>query len=447
MTPSRPSEHGTPLVENQPDRLDGWKQIAEYIGRSDRQAKRWADEEGMPVYRDPGGEKGRVYALRHEIDDWRAGRAKSINGASAAVPLPRALGRRITPAALAVTILAGGFIAIWWYSNSSGPASQIVRVSILGRKFTALDEAGKINWSYTLPNEGLDVGSRQPGISHIEDLDGDGRKEVLISTPSGTVIPYDRGVDESRLFCFDETGRLRWSFEFKETLTFVRRAFEPPWHIRQWLIYGPPGRKRLVLALHHNTWWPSVVVVLSSSGRVVGKFVNSGIVVALASLSSASGPKLLLGGVSNEHRAGILAVIDAEIPSGHSPDRVGSEFECKNCPRGSPLKYFVFPRSDINETRDDHNRVFDIDIQDNQVIARTYEDLHRGLVGIYEFSCDLRLQHPSYSDGYWEIHRELQREGKIRHSKEYCPAKQGPGTVRIWNPQDGWSDARTATAR
>jgi len=53
------------------DRLDGWKEVARYIGRGVRTAQRWEKVLDLPVHRirASGGEV--VFAYRSEIDGWR----------------------------------------------------------------------------------------------------------------------------------------------------------------------------------------------------------------------------------------------------------------------------------------------------------------------------------------------------------------------------------------
>lgn len=57
--------------------LNGWKAIADYLGRNQSTVKRWAAEGGLPVHR-PQGAAGRkgvpVYAFSHELDAWLKGR-------------------------------------------------------------------------------------------------------------------------------------------------------------------------------------------------------------------------------------------------------------------------------------------------------------------------------------------------------------------------------------
>ena len=54
-------------------RLDGWKAIANFLGRERTTAIRWANGRGLPVHRVPGGRTGTVYALRSELEAWLSG--------------------------------------------------------------------------------------------------------------------------------------------------------------------------------------------------------------------------------------------------------------------------------------------------------------------------------------------------------------------------------------
>ena len=51
-------------------RLDGWKDIAAYLGKAERTVKRWETNRGLPVHRVPGGAKASVYAYSDELDEW-----------------------------------------------------------------------------------------------------------------------------------------------------------------------------------------------------------------------------------------------------------------------------------------------------------------------------------------------------------------------------------------
>ena len=51
------------------DRLESWKAIARYLGRSVRTVRRWEQQEGLPVHRLMHQSQASVYAFRQELDD------------------------------------------------------------------------------------------------------------------------------------------------------------------------------------------------------------------------------------------------------------------------------------------------------------------------------------------------------------------------------------------
>lgn len=59
------------------EQLDSWKQIARYLNRSVRTARRWEKVEGLPVHRHRHSVLGSVFALRSEVDAWRRARASA----------------------------------------------------------------------------------------------------------------------------------------------------------------------------------------------------------------------------------------------------------------------------------------------------------------------------------------------------------------------------------
>jgi Tol biopolymer transport system component len=90
--------------------LESWKEIAAYLQRDVRTAKRWEKSEGLPVRRHLHQARSSVYAYVSELDGWRAGRRP------AAEPVP--LWRRPLPTVsfalvlllLVVTVGSGPYI-------------------------------------------------------------------------------------------------------------------------------------------------------------------------------------------------------------------------------------------------------------------------------------------------------------------------------------------------
>jgi tetratricopeptide (TPR) repeat protein len=58
-------------------RLDAWKSIAGYLGRTCRTVQRWHAEYGLPIHR-LGGDKGSIFAYSDELDDWMRNRGRRL---------------------------------------------------------------------------------------------------------------------------------------------------------------------------------------------------------------------------------------------------------------------------------------------------------------------------------------------------------------------------------
>ena len=72
------------------DRLDSWKEIAEYLNRGVRTVQRWERTAGLPVRRVPSA-RGAVFAFEAELDRWwRAHSPQLLSGRDDALPFPGA---------------------------------------------------------------------------------------------------------------------------------------------------------------------------------------------------------------------------------------------------------------------------------------------------------------------------------------------------------------------
>src|SRR5687767_5613687 len=67
------------------DRLDSWKEIADYLKRGVRTAQRWESEASLPVHR-VSPDRGVVFAYRSELDGWWRNRASTSGDAAMAAP-------------------------------------------------------------------------------------------------------------------------------------------------------------------------------------------------------------------------------------------------------------------------------------------------------------------------------------------------------------------------
>jgi len=140
MTPV--NQHpASPRAGNSGERLDSWKEIAAYLGRTERTVRRWEDSEGLPVHRLQHEKRGSVFAYRAELDQWWESR-KAVVEQDAKEPAtnnepsrsaePVTSGSRQWWLAAAVTVLAlGAGIAMWALGPHPGAASQIHSIAVL----------------------------------------------------------------------------------------------------------------------------------------------------------------------------------------------------------------------------------------------------------------------------------------------------------------------------
>jgi len=68
--PLAPHDTASAPIATRRARLDSWKEIADYLGKSERTAKRWERERSLPVHHVPGHGHGSVYAFAAELDEW-----------------------------------------------------------------------------------------------------------------------------------------------------------------------------------------------------------------------------------------------------------------------------------------------------------------------------------------------------------------------------------------
>ena len=76
------------------ERLDSWKRLAQYLGRSERTVRRWEQDEGLPVHRLQHGSGISVYAYSQELDDWMEDRSDHPSPLETENTLPSLMVRR-----------------------------------------------------------------------------------------------------------------------------------------------------------------------------------------------------------------------------------------------------------------------------------------------------------------------------------------------------------------
>ena len=119
-------------------RLEGWKEIAGYVGRTVRTVQRWEQSEGLPIHRHQHQSLGSVYAQPEELDRWIAGRRESASNGFAesepavvAAPPPPEVRKprrwiRAGTSAAALAVIASAIWLTAWRPHATKPVWLLV---------------------------------------------------------------------------------------------------------------------------------------------------------------------------------------------------------------------------------------------------------------------------------------------------------------------------------
>lgn len=418
------------MAERATNRLEGWKEIADYLRRDVRTAIRWHKERGMPVHRVPGGKGGGVFAHPHELDAW-------LDPAKAEGWRPEAGGKGsrrqwVWAAGVAMaTVLALAGLLVYYLYRPGEP----VRVTFAGRKMLAWDEKERVAWEYEFPQTVLWPPSELRQPVQIVDLDGDGRPEVLASVAFADVTNINTARE---LYCFSSKGKLLWQYRPQLVLDAPDRHYEGPWTFLAILTVPHQGTARIWVSVGDSLWWPGFVASLDAKGHATVRFINGGHPFVLNHVNTAGGSFLLAGGVNNEYNSAFLAVLKEDQDPASSPQTPGSRYTARQFPTGRPLRYILFPRSEINRVNGEpYNDVRRIDVLGRRIRVVTSE---KPVSGIYDLSPDFEIQSAVWSSSYPDVHRRYEREGAIAHRYEDCPERVGPRKISVWDAENGWRD-------
>lgn len=340
--------------------------------------------------------------------------------------------------ALAVTISAG-----WWRwragaaERDAGPLTADMTPNAI----VARGSRGVELWRHTLPASERVV--PVDGQEHAALVFSGQRGGVLAGSGYRVLLP-DNGSANGLLFWFAPDGRLQRTFSFADRPTFgAGGGYAPLWVIANFRGEEASGSRRIAVAAHHYHWWPGIVTVLDERFERLGTFVNPGWIERLHWISP---ERLIVTGFSDARDGGMIALLNARALNGQAPAFGDAAFRCTSCGPDVPLRYVIMPRSEVNRiTTSRFNRAL-VEPSGDRLVVRTVEvPSSDGSVfdAVYEFTPTLDLLRASYSDRYWDLHRTLEIEGRIRHTRAQCPDRDGPRQIETWEPHTGWTTIRT----
>lgn len=298
----------------------------------------------------------------------------------------------------------------------------------------ARDAAGAEQWRYLFPS-----GERAERVySHPESVEPRQQAGAGFLAATGLFVDNTETVRGGELIWLTSDGAPQRTFAFDDRLTFTAGEYGAPWGVTDFREDDTTDTGRVALSAHHYTWWPSMVTVIDETGQRHGTFVNAGWIERVHWLSP---DQLLVAGFSNPRDGGVAAILDVNALDGQSPDTGDAQYRCSTCGGGQPLRYVVMPRTEVNRASQSRFNRARLQIFPDRILVHTLEMTVSDVEfadALYEFTPSLDLIGASFSTRYWEMHKKLEAEGKLDHTREQCPDRDGPREIQVWEQATGW---------
>jgi hypothetical protein len=398
---------------NPKQELASWKEIADHIGVNVRTAQKWEKTRALPVRRLPG-QKGRVYAIPDDLDRWKAAvgeRPRWWNDSAV-----------LRWYASAVTLVAVA-LAAWMVSERAarlrpGPPS-LFRAEF--QTLVVMDASNRELWNHTF-SAPFEPRAYEGGLGSLRtafaDVDNDAHVELLFSYYSNR--SQTEGVP---LYCFSDTGRVKWKFAPGRAVSDARRTYAGPYIVTALAVVDLGGSLGRVIALANRdaVYHPSQFTILDGRGKPAGEYWHSGHLdnMAFTDLDGDGVKEVLLSGVNNGYAAGVVVALDPRDFTGASFQGEASPQQIRGFPLHKERAVVLFPRSCMNRKLAPYNMAHELFVAGGQIRVHVQEAGETGYPGefvIYNLDRKLNCVHAEVSDSFVTTHRRLQGVRVLDHS-------------------------------
>lgn len=460
--------------------LNGWKEIAGYLGKSPRTVQRWERDLGLPIRRIPTPDGGAiVFAVAADLETWRAARQESgtetddgaridegVTETAPAVPpaspfepaLPAApvlaateppssegrwpgAWRRPVPvwfaALLAVTC---GAFGLWLGART--PASGVPATwDHDGRYLRTFTQGGRQLWSHdfgrpvTRPSQFTREGS------YSVDVNGDSLPELIVPVRYAPTVT-ETSAESDAVVAFDRSGRIVWRVQPSLSLQDGSQTFHGPWYAYDVIAGVTPEGPRTWVAFNHHTWWPGFVVEVDPQGRQRVFAMMAGRIHGLTFWRTADRGLLSVAGALRSTQTGTEAAsMFADVGSAPVswPAEGPDHLDCEGCPTADPLAVIRLPASHVERAlilRPAYMFRGKETPRGLQLPVR--EQFGRGT--IVTITPTLEVLSVDRTDLFWTAHTEEDASRLIGHSAADCPDRSHVLPVFQWSRAKGWDE-------
>jgi hypothetical protein len=421
--------------------------------------QRWERDLGLPVHRIKTPDAGSiVYALKSEVDAWR-NRQEQLAAASIAaegaadietephtddaigaeqanrsdVPRWRAWLVAPVPAWIALA-LAGVAVTAVVYAGAGSRTGTPAVWEYEGRELRAYTDGGRTLWAHSFERV-VSRPTSMRGRGMLADVDATGREDLLV--PVRFAAPLGATDESDAVVAFRADGSVIWSLQPALKLSTASEIFEGPWRVHD-ITSGMTTRgPRTWIAYSHHTWWPGFVIEVDPDGSWRLKYVQPGRVYSLTYWRTTTGTWLVAGGTLNEASSASAAVIDVDGLPARWEDE-GPALECPTCTGGLPAAMLLIPTSEVTTAMfRPYGWVAGSRVEPAGVQLVLNDGFGNGTLAT--LSERLQITSVARSDQYWQMHQDLEKQGRLTHPVTECPEHEEPLNIRRRTPADGWS--------
>ncbi|MGQ9801953.1 MAG: hypothetical protein ACUVRL_09875 [Candidatus Saccharicenans sp.] len=198
----------------------------------------------------------------------------------------------------------------------------------------------------------------------LRDLEGDGEEEILVS---GDYLSEEKV--SSELFCLKKSGKLLWSYRPGRKVKTLTDEFSNHFLIKRFETadFNLQSREKSILLIaNHVTWYPTQILLLNSTGKLLGEYWHAGHLgrsaLLIEDLDEDGWKEIIVGGTNNDFQQACLLVLDPRNISGCSPSSGNPDFQFADLQAGTQEYYLLLPRTTINQTMGLRNYTVSIEL-------------------------------------------------------------------------------------
>ncbi len=277
---------------------------------------------------------------------------------------------------------------------------------------------------------------------YIDDLDSDGRNEVLL-----TSFGDKKGVSD-KLYCYNHDGSLRWSISLgKPTIYNEGKYPDDVYSVSDiWAgIFDSSGSKK-ILTISHTNHYSTFVNILNTRGSIQGEYLHIGTIWNMGVIWNREMNKyyILLAGTHNGFHSPVVILLDPANINGVSLQENSHRLLSPSLPQAQEVCYVRFPPSAVRQYIQAPVNPYailhsyygtKIKVITTELPRNILKDIHieGDAVLLYSFNESLQPQYVNTSTSYDDVHDLLRRRGDITVPLDSAYKRQLLSRLEFWD--------------